>query len=72
MKVKVLVAQSCTILCDRMDCNPSSSSVHGICQVKIPEWAAIPSPGDLLDPGIELRFPALQADSLLFEQPGKP
>ena len=31
-----------------------------------------PSPGDLPDPGIELPSPALQADSLLYEQPGKP
>ena len=31
-----------------------------------------PSPGDLPDPGIEPRPPALQADSLLSEPPGKP
>ena len=31
-----------------------------------------PSPGDLPDPGIELGSPALQADSLLSEPPGKP
>ena len=31
-----------------------------------------PSPGDLPDPGIEPRFPALQADCLLSEPPGKP
>ena len=30
------------------------------------------SPGDLPDPGIELRSPALQADSLPSEPPGKP
>ena len=33
---------------------------------------AIPSPGDLPDPGIEPGFPALQAESLLSEPPGKP
>ena len=33
---------------------------------------AFPSPGDLLNPGIEPRSPALQADSLLSEPPGKP
>ena len=32
----------------------------------------VPSPGGLLDPGIELWSPALQADSLLSEPPGKP
>ena len=27
---------------------------HGILQARILEWVAIPSPGDLLDPGMEL------------------
>ena len=31
-----------------------------------------PSPGDLPDAGMELRFAALQGDSLLSEPPGKP
>ena len=31
-----------------------------------------PSPGDLPDPGIEPRSPALQADALPSEPPGKP
>jgi len=31
-----------------------------------------PSPGDLANPGIEPRSPALQADSLLAEPQGKP
>jgi len=37
-------------------------------------WSRLsfPSPGDLLDPGIELTSPALQADSLPSEPPGKP
>ena len=36
-------------------------------------WRGLPfpSPGDLPDPGIELRSPALQADALLSEPPGK-
>ena len=32
---------------------------------------SVPSPGDLLDPGIEPGSPALQAGSLLSEPPGK-
>ena len=32
----------------------------------------VPSPGDLPGPGTEPRSPTLQADSLLFEPPGKP
>ena len=37
-------------------------------------WSELsfPSPGDLPDPGIELRSPALQADALTSEPPGKP
>ena len=37
-------------------------------------WSGLPfpSPGDLPDPGIEPVSPALQADSLLSEPPGKP
>ena len=67
MKVKVTVSQSCPILCDTMD-----YTVHGILQARILEWVAIPSLGVLSNPGTEPRFPALQADSLPAEPPGKP
>ena len=36
-----------------MDCSLPDSSSHGILQARIPEWAAVPSSGDLPDPGIE-------------------
>ena len=39
---KVLVAQSCPTLCDPMDISSPGSSVHGILQAQILEWAAIP------------------------------
>ena len=37
-------------------------------------WSGLPfpSPGDLPDPGIEPRSPALQADALTSEPPGEP
>ena len=37
-------------------------------------WSGLPRPpeGNLPDPGIDPRSPALQADSLLSEPPGKP
>ena len=37
-------------------------------------WSGLPfpSPGDLPDPGIEPGSPALRADALLSEPPGKP
>ena len=41
LKVKVSVAPLVAILCDPMDCSPPGSSVHGISQAKILEWAAI-------------------------------
>ena len=67
-----LVAQLCLTLCDLMDCSPTGFSVHGIFQARTLEWVAMSSPGDLPNPGIKPRSPALQADSLLSESPGKP
>ena len=42
MKVKVLVAQSCLTLCDLMDVALLGSSVHGILQAAMLEWAVMP------------------------------
>ena len=43
MKVKSEseVAQSCLTLRDPLDCSPPGSSVHGIFQARVLEWAAI-------------------------------
>ena len=41
-------------------------TAHAILQARILEWV-----GDLPNPGIELRSPALQADSLPAELPGE-
>ena len=38
-----LVAQSCPTLCDPTDCGPPGSSVRGILQARILEWAAMSS-----------------------------
>ena len=65
------VTQSCPTLWDPMDCSLPGSSVHGIPQARILEWVAIHSPGDLPEPGIKPRSPALQVDSLLTKPPGK-
>ena len=49
---KVLIAQLCPSLCDRMDYRLPGSSVHEILQARILEWVAMPSsrwssrPGD--------------------------
>ena len=70
--VQVLVTQSCPTLCDSMDCSPPGSSVYGILQARILQWVAIPSPGDLPNPGVKPWSSALQLDSLPSEPPGKP
>ena len=38
----VLVTQSCSTLCDPMDCTWPGSSVHWILQAGILEWVTIP------------------------------
>ena len=53
-------------------CDPMDHTVHGIFQARILEWVAVPSPGDLPNPGIKPWSPELQADSLPTEPQGKP
>jgi len=65
----VLVIQSCQPLCDPMDCSLPGSSVQGVLYARILEWVSIPTPRDLLYPGIEPGSPALRVDS---EPPEKP
>ena len=60
------VAQSCLILC-----NPIDYMIHAILQARILEWIAFHSPGVLPNPGIKPSSPALQADYLQTEGPGK-
>ena len=68
----VIVTQSCSTLCDPMDCSLPGPSVHGILQVRILEWIAISFSRGLPDPGIKVGSPALKADSLPTEPPEKP
>ena len=54
--------QSCLILCDPMDYSSLGSSVHGILQTRILEWAASSFSRGFPDPGIKpvsLKSPAL-------------
>ena len=69
MRAKLL--QLGLTLCDPMDYSPPGFTVHGILQARILEWLPFPPPGDLPNPGIEPQCPALQADSLPSEPPGK-
>ena len=65
------VTQSCLTFCDPVDCSLPGFSIHRILQARILEWFTI-SLGDLPDPGIEPGSPALEADALTSESPGKP
>ena len=60
--------QSCLTLYDPVDCSPPGSSVHGISQARILEWAAMTSSrGSLLTQGLNLCLLCLrhrQVDSL--------
>ena len=67
LKVTVKVAQECPTLCD-----PTEYTVHGILQARILEWVAVPFSRGSSKPRIEPRSPALRADSLPPESPGKP
>ena len=67
-KVKVLVTHSYQTLCDPLDCSPPGSLSLGFSRQAYWSGLPFPSPGDLPDPGIKLRSPALQADSLLSHQ----
>ena len=81
-----LVTQSCSTLCHPMDCSPLDSSVHGDSPGKntgLGCHALLQGsfPTQALNPGLlhcrqilyhEPRSPALQADSLPSEPPGKP
>ena len=61
------MAQSCLTLCDSMDCSLTGCAVHGILQARILEWVAILFFRGSSQP----ESPALQADSLPPEPPGK-
>ena len=68
-------AQLCPTLCDPTDCISPGPSVHEIFQARILDnrsFSKGSSPRDLPHPGIEPGSPALQADSLPTEPPGKP
>ena len=69
--VYMVVPHPCLTLCDLMDCSPPGSSGHGILQVRILEWVAVPFSRGSSQPRIEPRSPALKADSLSAELPRK-
>ena len=63
-----LVTQKCSTLCNPMDCSPP----WGFSREEYYSRLPCPPPGDLPNPGIKPRCPALQVDSLPSEPLGKP
>ena len=55
---------NCPNLCNPMDCTHQAPLSMGFSRQEYWSGLLFPSPGDLPDPGIEPRSPALQADSL--------
>ena len=73
--VLCLVTQLSPNLCNLMDYSVPGSSVYGDWKLSRQEYQSgspYASPGDLPNPGIEPRSPALLVGSLPFESPGKP
>ena len=70
--MKVKVAQSCPSLCHPMDHSPRAPLSMGFSRQEYWSGLSFPSPGDIPNPGIKPRSPALQADPLQSEPSGKP
>ena len=51
---------------------PKAATCQALLSMGLKSGLPFPPPGDLPNPGTEAGSPALQADSLLFEPPGKP
>ena len=67
-----LVAKSCPTLATPQTVSHQVPSSTGFSSQEYWSGLSFPLPGDLLEPGIEPGYPALQADSLMTERPGKP
>ena len=69
VKSEMLVAKLCLTFCNHVDSTPPLSTGFS----RQEHWSGLPfpSPGALHNPGIEPRSPALRADSLPSEPPGK-
>ena len=58
------VTQSCPTLCGPMDCIPPGSSVHGILQVRILEWVAMPYSEGSFQPRDRIKSTSLASHTL--------
>ena len=67
-----LVSMLCPALCNPMDCSPWGSSLHGISQARILEWAAISFSRESSQPTDQTYVPAWQVNSLPLSHLGSP
>ena len=67
--MNMLVVQSFLTCCNPLDYSSSGSCVHRIFRARYWSGLPFPSPGKLLNPGTELRYPVMQVDSLASEPP---
>ena len=71
VKLKLLVAQLCSTLCDPMDCSPPGFSVHGIHQARILEWVVISFSKGSPQPSDQTWVSCIAGRFLPSEPPGK-
>ena len=72
MKVKLKSLSSVRLFATRWTVAYHAPLSMGFSRQEYKSGLPFPSPGDLPKPGIEPRSPALQADALPSEPPGKP
>jgi len=65
------IAQACLTLCNPMDCSLPGSSVHGIFQARVLEWAAVSFSRGSSWSRDWTQSPALQTEAFPSEPPGK-
>ena len=68
----VLATQSCSTRCNPMDCTCQAPLSMEFSRQEYWSGLPFPSPGDLPNPGIKPRSPALQADTLRSKPKRKP
>ena len=71
-KLLLLFSHYVQQFCDRIDCSPPGSSVHGIFQVRILEWVAIPFSRGSFQPKDQTEVSCIAGRFLPSEPPGKP
>ena len=72
MSVAVLVTESCPTLCGPVNYSPPSSSIHGISQARILEWAAISFFRGSSRPRDQTHISCITGRFFTIEPPGKP